>query len=85
MATERKLKYCPECGAYVELNYGRSLIHSAVTWRCHNRKCFMSKAFRPLDGWNEINPPNIRTRIMEVVRVVRWWWMGRTIYRDKGV
>ena len=65
---ELKLRHCPVCGSYVKLNYGQGLRYYAVTWRCRNESCAMSAEMKPLDGWNEDNPPHFGV-LMEAVPV----------------
>lgn len=67
-----KLKYCPVCGSFVKRNFAAGLLYQGITWRCTNAKCAMSHQDKPLDGWNEANRPNPKTRILEIVRAVQW-------------
>ncbi len=75
--TVLKLKYCPVCGAWVKLHYGSGLHYQAITWRCRQRSCVMSREDMPLDGWNEENKRSIAVWLRQIVGAIPWWFYRR--------
>ncbi len=78
-----KLKYCPVCGSAIERHFGQGLLYQAITWICSNRRCRMSQEFRPLDGWNVANRPNLQARIRTLYGAVCWWYKIRKLERTE--
>lgn len=72
MARLLKLKYCPECGSFVKLNYGNGAVYWAITWKCTAQACVMSKESRPLHGWNEENKPNKWALWAGIINEINW-------------
>ena len=69
--TELKLRYCPECGSSVKLQYGMGLRYFAVTWHCSSSCCIMSNE-NSLHGWNEYYQPNPSTLLIETLKEILW-------------
>ncbi len=74
MAVKLNLKYCPICGSFVKFDYSNGAIYKLITWRCMRKRCYFSRQDQMLSGWNFSYAPSIKTRVMKIVRSVRWWF-----------